>query len=573
LELGNELGSFNAKGCCEQSRSERRGTIIKQRATFWLAETDYNLANYKEALIGFKQFAAMSSGALPELQSLNYHLGYTYFKLKDYTASTDYFQKYLDQEAKDAQRTNDAYLRLGDGHFVSSNYRKAIEAYEQASVLNAIETDYAAFQSAMSFGYLGEVDKKIALLEQFTKRYKNSGLRDDAYYDLGNTYVKTNTINKALSSYDQLMREYPSSIFIPKIHLRRGLVFYNSDQNEKALEEFRNLVENYPSSEEAIQAVATARLIYIDIGRVDEYARWIQKLDFVELSDADLDHTTYLAAEKQFIDGQSDKAIEQFNKYINNFPRGIHTLKAHFYLAQLYDQANLPENAQGHYAFVVEQPRNEFSEQALVRLSEIYLNNKSWRKALALLEKLEDSADYLQNQLYARSNLMKVHFQLEDFKASKDYATQLLSDVKDEQIKQDAQIIIARSAMALGDTSTAESAYLELNETSNGAIAAEALYYKAYFENLRQEYERSNRSLQVLIKDYSSYKEYAAKGLVVMAKNYDALDDAFQATYILESVIENFQDFPSVLEEAREELTKIKRVQSKTNSSIETRDN
>jgi len=78
--------------------------------------------------------------------------------------------------------------------------------------------------------------------------------------------------------------------------------------------------------------------------------------------------------------------------------------------------------------------------------------------------------------------------------------------------------------------------------------------------------------VQKLAKDYSSYKYYSAKGLVLMAKNFYALKDAFQATYILESVIENFTEFEDVVQEAQEELNRIKSEEAKTNASIQTQD-
>ena len=57
-----------------------------------------------------------------------------------------------------------------------------------------------------------------------------------------------------------------------------------------------------------------------------------------------------------------------------------------------------------------------------------------------------------------------------------------------------------------------------------------------------------------------------------MAKNQYALGDAFQATYILESVIKNFKDFSEVVTEAETELNRIKTEQAKTNASVETED-
>jgi hypothetical protein len=53
-----------------------------------------------------------------------------------------------------------------------------------------------------------------------------------------------------------------------------------------------------------------------------------------------------------------------------------------------------------------------------------------------------------------------------------------------------------------------------------------------------------------------------------MARNYYGLKDSFQATSILNSVIENFVDFPDIVQEAQTELDTIKTEESKTNSSV-----
>jgi hypothetical protein len=51
-----------------------------------------------------------------------------------------------------------------------------------------------------------------------------------------------------------------------------------------------------------------------------------------------------------------------------------------------------------------------------------------------------------------------------------------------------------------------------------------------------------------------------------MAKNFYGLKDSFQATYILDNVIENFTDFDVISEAKR--IDAIKTEESKTNSSI-----
>jgi len=136
-------------------------------------------------------------------------------------------------------------------------------------------------------------------------------------------------------------------------------------------------------------------------------------------------------------------------------------------------------------------------------------------------------------------------------------------------LKIDAKIYQARAALILKNTTVAKSAYAEVAKTATGNLGAEAIYNLASFSNQEKDYETSNTYVQTLAKDYSAYREYGAKGLVLMAKNFYGLGDAYQATYVLESVIKNFKDFPQVVADAQGTLAKIKLEQSKVNSSIQ----
>jgi TolA-binding protein len=575
VELFNENKYNEALGLFKGSLKEPIDPVFVAKATFWKAETEYNLTNYNDALIGFKQFDGYSESAgLSENENLNYNLAYTYFKLKDYANASNYFEKFIKNKSNDKLRQNDAYLRLADGYFVSSKYQNAIEAYKKAIQINEIETDYAAFQTAMSQGYLGKGADKISELTAFINQYPKSALRDDAMYELANSYVKSNESDKAMQMYDRLNSEYKTSAFTSKALLRQGLVYYNGNDNNRALTKFKQVATDFPGSGEAVQAVSTVRLIYIDLGKVDEYATWVRTLDYVEVTDVDLDNATYLAAEKPYLDNETDKAIRQFNKYLNEFPKGLHNEKAHFYLAQLYYKKELFDNAQPHFKAVVEASKSEYTEQAIVKLCEIYLGKSNWEKAVPVLKRLELEADYPQNVVYAQSNLMNAYYQTEDYVKAESYAEKVLSNSKlDNKVKSDAKLTIARSAIKIGDEAKAKIAYAEVEKLATGSVAAEALFYNGYFKNKVGDYEASNTTIQKLAKDYGSYKLFSAKGLVVMAKNFYALGDAFQATYILESVISNFPDFTEVVTEAKAELNKIKAEEAKTNSSIETDDN
>ena len=572
LELYEQGEYYDAIKQFEKALSEPRDPQITAKATYWKAESEYNVNRIDDAIIGYKEFGGMSAArGTDEMKDLNYNLGYAYFKKNEYARAIDYFKKYSENTENDEARRNDALLRLGDTYFVSSQYWPAMEAYNKAIANNVPHSDYAAFQKAISYGFVGRNETKIEELNSFVNKYPRSSYRDDALYELGNTYVATNNTSKAIQAYDRLIRNVPGSPLVAKAILRQGLIYYNSDQGNKALERLKKVVSDYPNTPEAQQAVSTARLVYKDLNRVDDYAAWVKNVDFVEVTDADLDNTTYEAAENQYLNKNTQAAISGFEKYLNQFPNGIHSINANFYLAQLYFDAGNEDKAVPHYKFIVERPTSEFTEQALARLSQIYLEKENYRDAVPLLERLEKEAGSDQNIVFAQSNLMKSYYELGNFDKADAYAEKVLQNPSSEKdAKTDAQVMVARAAIKAGDDARAKKAYSEVQKTAKGELAAEALYYDAYFKNKAGNYEASNAAVQILAKDFSGYKRWGAKGLVLMAKNFDKLGDAYQATYILDNVIKNFQKYPEIVDEAKAELSRIKTKEAKTNSSVET---
>ena len=570
LELYNESNYSEALKMFNGAVKEQKNPEVTARATFWKAESEYVTDDFQAALISYKQFAGLAAAKeTDEYKNINYNIGYTYFKLKEYDQAANSFQAQIDNSKADKVRLNDSYLRLGDSRFVSSKYSQAMEAYAKAIEAKGVDADYAQFQKAISYGFMSRNDKKIDELNNFLQMYKKSEYRDDVLFELANTYVTDKKNDQAIKTYDQLISEYKNGSFTSKSILRQGLIYYNSDRDEQALVKFKKVAAEFPKTPEALEAVSTARLIYVDSGKVDEYATWVRTLDFVAVTDVDLDNDTYEGAFKQYSQNNSKQAITGFTGYVTKFPSGMHALEANFYLAQLLYAEGSETKSVANYQYVIGQPRNEFTEQALTRLSQIFLKAKDCDKSIPVLVRLENEADYPQNKSFAQSNLMKCYYDKKDYDNSVIYADKVLQNAKtDANVKSDAQIIVARAAMQTGDEDKAKAAYAKLSATSKGELAAEALYYDAYFKTKEGKFDASNVAVQKLAKNYSGYKYYGAKSLVLMAKNFYGLKDSYQATYILDNVINNFTDYPDVVEEAKRELSAIKLEESKTNSSI-----
>ncbi len=542
----------------------------KSKAIFWKAESNYRLDNFDDALSHFEEFIISSeSNQVEENEIIHYNLAYTYFKLKDYNKAGGHFSEYIDTNPKHTQQLIDSYIRLGDCFFALSNYYKAIPPYQKAIDANDIDVDYAQLQIAMCLGFMGEIDNKINSLLEFTQVNLKSTLRDNAFYELGNSYVKKSKSTLALEAYENVVQHYQMSSYTPKSLVKQGLVYYNNDQNEKALSKYKSVIKNYPATAEAREAIKNAKQIYIDLGKVDEFERLIKNIDYVSITDSEIDDTMFASAEQFYLTNNYIKAIEAFQKYLKRFPKGIHVLSSNFYLAESYSNNKQENKALPYYQYILDKGKSDFTNSSLAKVAQSYLEKSDWEKALPLLNKLEAQADNVQNIIFAQSNLMKGNYALKNYAKAVEYAEIVMKIEKiDPRIISDAKIIIARSAFETQDYNKAQDYFKKVENSATGELKAEAIYFDAYFKNNEGNYKLSNKSVQKLASEFSAYKLWGGKGLIIMAKNFYELEDAYQATYILESVISKFSDYKDIVDEAKVELNKIKTKEAKTNSSV-----
>ncbi|HCO83057.1 MAG TPA: hypothetical protein DIT95_05940, partial [Arenibacter sp.] len=116
-------------------------------------------------------------------------------------------------------------------------------------------------------------------------------------------------------------------------------------------------------------------------------------------------------ADKQYIEGNQDAAIRGYEAYVNQFPNGLNALKANFNLAQLYFGKGQKDRALPYFKNVAGKGTNEYAEQALTRVCEIYVGKNDYVTAIPYLEELETKAEIQQNITFAQSNLMKGYYE------------------------------------------------------------------------------------------------------------------------------------------------------------------
>ena len=429
---------------------------------------------------------------------------------------------------------------------------------------------YPYFQIALSYGLLEKPLEKINQLKSIIKSFPGSTVIDDCYFELATTFANSENYEKALNNYDNIIEKFPKSIFAPKAILNKALILYNKGDLISSENLLREYVKNFPSEITVAQALLTLKEIAIEKNSVEEFSMWIKSNGLSSISELEIEKATIDAIDV-LVNLKKEKQLKKaLDDYISNYPNGIDIKRMSYMLGEiLYSNKKWDESIL-NFKKVISGPRNNYTEKSIVRICQslIELDNNS--EAAIFLERLEGSAEENENLIYAASNLMKIFFEDKNYNKAVIYGEKLISFKKiNERIKSDAYLIIARSFMNLGNKEKALDAYKKLENDVNKEFAVEALYFKALDNFDKNDYLNSNLVIEKISNDFSGYKKWTGKSLLLMSKNFYQLGDAFQATFILESVIENFDQMPDIVEEAKKNLLQIKEIESKKNSSVE----
>jgi TolA-binding protein len=105
-----------------------------------------------------------------------------------------------------------------------------------------------------------------------------------------------------------------------------------------------------------------------------------------------------------------------------------------------------------------------------------------------------------------------------------------------------------------GDTTSAVKEFNYTVTNTKTIAAAEAKYNIAKIEYLKGHYKSSQKTCFELIKDLPNYDYWVTKTFILLADDYVALKDNFQAKATLQSVIDNYKVDDDILPTAKQKL-------------------
>ncbi len=550
----------------DRSLKYPQNKVIAAEANYWKAEASYYRGNYAEAVKHYEAFIYTPGAVLtPNFNLANYNIGYAYFQQDKFIEAPSWFRRFTSySKEKDQEKLTDANLRIGDSYFMLNQYRAAMEYYDKAVKLGASDPDYALYQKAMTQGLLNDVQSKISALNTLTSKYQESRYLDAAYYELGRSYRSFgNNKEKALENFQKVVNDFHGSSYVRKSMVNIGQIYYNEEKDDEALAIFKKIIDEYPTYEDTREALIGIRNIYSDQGQVDKYKELIEGLAYVNISEMELDSLTYESASTQYFDGQCKEAVVSFNKYLSQFEKGIFSLNAKFYRAECTYKMGQENEALSDYEFVSNQPKNKFSESALVKAARINFKNGDHPQALAFYKRLSLLGEYKDNLLESEIGQMRCNYKLNNYQGAVANAIIALeSDKVDDRTRMEAHLIIAKSNLKLDSPTEAENYLTKVVEKGSPSQAAEAKYLQARIQFNRDSLDSAEVLVFQLVEKYQAQSFWLGKSLLLLTDIYMTRGDLFQAKATLNSIMENYPAEDEVKMMTRQKLANIEEMEA-----------
>jgi TolA-binding protein len=516
----------------------------RKEAIFWRGESYYKLNDYQKANSDFQSFinSGYLTGNLTRLAV--YNMAYCAFNRKLYDEARRHFIRYTSVETESAATLADAFARLGDCYFFERQFAEAENAYNRAVGISPSKGDYALYQKGYVLGLQKDYAGKIAQMDRLIADYPESPYLPDAMYEKGSASVMMENTAQAIETYRLLCHRFPESSNARKAGLQIGLLYFNSNQPAQAAAAYKEVVAKYPGSEEAKTAVQDLKSVYFDLNDVNGYADYVKSLGgAVKFEVSERDSLTYLAAERFFMRNDNVQAQSGMLSYLQLFPDGAFATNAHYYLGQTYCMENNFAAAKPEFRRVISAGNNQFTEDALVKLSEICYAEGNFEEAFPLFERLQNTAENKTARETGAIGLVRTASRLGKTNQVIISANLLFKmDAADLNIMAEAQYYRAKAYLATGENTYAENDLKELSKDTRTVFGAEAKYLLAqhYFDNKRP--TEAKEIVQDYIKQGTPHAYWLARSFILMSDIFASEGETLQARQYLESLQNNYKE-------------------------------
>jgi TolA-binding protein len=531
-------------------------------SSFWNGEAYSMGRRWDEAISSYERVIQNNSSAEPDLMlKARYGLGYAHYNLKQYDKAIDNFREFTTKGDKNLPSYADGVIRLADCYYVQKQYNEALRLYNRAKSLRSPDNDYVLLQSGVIFGLQRKYQAARGQFSELVKTYPRSQYRDDAMFQGAQFDIEQGNYQAAIDGLNQLIREGTASPFLPYAYMRRAASYFNLKQYDRTIADYGTVIQRFPNHPAAEQALVPLQEALSAANRSNEFENYLARFKSANPDNKSLEGLEYETAKNFYFNQEYQKAINGLEAFLNTYPQTANMLEAQYYIAESYYRLGQSEKALPIYKSLSENPSFQMSNRTVARAGEIEFAQGKYEDAIISFHKVERLATNKKDQYNAWSGLMESFFLTEQYDSADTYARLILErGAVNAGAQNKASLYLGKSAMARGDFETAKDEFLNTLNAARDEYGAEAKYLlgKLFYE--QKEYKQSIETLVTMNNDFSEYQDWVAKAYLLLADNYVALNNFFQAKGTLQSLVDHFPD-PQVKETARKKILEVEKLQ------------
>ncbi|MBK21110.1 MAG: hypothetical protein CMP63_02160 [Flavobacteriales bacterium] len=560
-----------------KSLSNPEDREIVALANYWKAESFYKLDEFKAALAQYEVFKS-SSGAilLDEYKEVDYQLGYTNMRLREYGPAIKAFRNYLNKHSNDVptDKIKDAYLRTGDAYLILSNgltgaekqneLIHAVKYYKKAITIGERETDYGYFQLGQAYKLLNKYELEAEAFENLIFNYPASKYIDDSKFKAGDVYYqRLEKFDIAYKYFQDIVDNHQNNTALVQQSLNK---MANIKRDRKLFQEsaklFESAVQKDPKTEYAANALRGLRQVAtFDLKDVNRYLNFRANLGLPDESLGAKDTLVFESAKGYYKDKEYIVATNKLETYLSDFPNGIFSNDANYMIAESYFALNQENQSLPYFEKVIEAPYGEWTEEALYKASAIYMQNEEYQKAIGRFLLLVEKTEYDVYEKDALVGLMIAYSRLEDFESTVQYALQVeRNKLTENSNKFQARLLLGNAYLKSHKYDSAFTAFEKIANETQKVMAAEAIYQMSYIKYLKEDYKTSQELAIRLLKEFSNYPYWYSKGYILLADILIKNEALVDAKYALKNVLEHSTD-QKIIDEVNKRLAEIEAIE------------
>jgi tol-pal system protein YbgF len=426
---------------------------------------DMAIAEYQKFITAYPQSTY--------LDDAHFAIGETYFLSQDFAKAAEAFNQFKTQ-FPNSNKLPAAVLRLGQMDIQQKKYDEAIKELTAVDAARFKARDMQALYFYMAQADEGKGDAKAALedIQKSAAVAQTGPLTPYVFEELGQIQAKNRQYKEAGDAYTKALEASPDDNFKGYLTYRLAEVQFLAGNYQQSIEQFRQILEKFPTLDVAQDAYANLLLAHFNLGQYDQLLA--------------VYHT-------------HNDLIKEQGRYFD-----IHFAAVRALVEQkLYDDAlKLLDKV---LAFPSLQDVDK--HRGVVEKADILIRTQKYQEALGLLE----NAGSVPNLDLDKETFLKAqaYYGLKDFKRAYDTFQTVINSYPQSNFVKAALLGVANCSQQLGNHKEASDVFIKYyNAEEDPDLKAQALYDAALMSAQTEDQNQAIDRLQQYLKDYPKGKYY-----------------------------------------------------------------